>query len=187
MSDNKPIYILNPDGSINFYNIAFWTGLTRMDWSNNPENEQYIAEYGDQLVRPFPKADIEILKTNHGLNMPGEFVEYISKLSREFIIGDFPIKLKYEDLEELAKNHKYKLQIDETNGVQFNIDLVDKEKIEKVMVQIGLLKTGERDWIYLGEGKFKGSIWRSKESEWKVIFSSFRDYILSPFFANLSK
>jgi hypothetical protein len=181
MENKQNVYILNPDGSINFYNIAFYTALTRQDWTNNPDNQQHIEQYSDKLIRPFHKSDVEILKTKYNFNIPYEFNEYICKISREFIIGDFPIGLKYEVLEEAAKNSKYRLVIDDTNGVLFNMDSHDREKIEKVMLQIGLLKTGERDYIYLGDGKYKGSIWRSSDSDWKMIYNSFRDYILSPF------
>lgn len=181
MENKQNIYILNPDGSINFYNIAFYTALTRQDWSNNPDNQDFIKDYGDKLIRPFHKADIEILKTKYGLNIPNDFYEYICKVSREFIIGDFPINIKYDILEEAAKSHKYRLNFDDNNGVRFNINNVDKDQVEKVMIQIGLLKNGDKIYIFLGDGKYSGSIWRNNGNEWDLIYSSFREYILSPF------
>lgn len=173
MEKEQQFYILRPDGTINFLNLAFYTALHRQDWQNNPENKEKIIGYEEKLPRPFKMADIEVLEVKFNVKLPMEFKEYIGKISREIFMFDYPVSINYEELEEAIRlNSEIRVKSD---------SFLTGEVNEKGFILIGKLENGERDYINLGGGRYFGSIWRRLEDSWSLYNVSFREYILKPF------
>jgi len=173
MEKEQQFYILKPDGTINFLNLAFYTALQRQDWTNNPENKDKIIGYDEKLPRPFKFSDIEALEIKYKVKLPMEFKEFIGKISREIFMGDFPISINYDKLEKALEIH---------NDIKItNENYLDEEVNSESFIQIGKYQSGENDYIYLGSGKYYGSIWRRNINQWNLLNISFREYILKPF------
>jgi len=162
MEKEQQFYILRPDGTINFLNLAFYTALHHQDWFNNPQNQEKIKNYEKVFSRPFKLADIEVLEIKHKVKLPFEFKEYITKISKEIFLGDYPVIIKYEDIENALESKLF--DINETN-----------------MIKIGEYENNEGDYIFLGKNKNFGSIWRKQHNEWNLTYASFSEYILRPF------
>lgn len=177
MENEQQFYILRPDGTINYLNLAFYTALHRQDWQNNPENKEKIEGYDKILPRPFKLGDIEALEVKYKVIFPIELKEYIGKISREIFLRDYPVSLNYDRIEEALKNKENRLD-SETN---FIMDENRRELVEKTMIQVGLYENGEKEYIYLGGGKYLGSIWKESGNSWELVFKTFREYILIPF------
>lgn len=177
MENEQQFYILRPDGSINFLNLAFYTALHRQDWQNNPENTKKIDGYDKILPRPYKLGDIEALEVKYKVIFPIELKEYIGKISREIFLRDYPVILIYDRIEEALQYRGKKLE-DEIN---FEIKESNKELIEKCMIQVGLYENGDKEYLYLGGGKNFGSIWKESGNNWELLFKTFREYILIPF------
>lgn len=172
MEKEQQFYILKPDGSINFLNLAFYTALHRQDWINNPENKEKIEGYSNQLPRPFKFSDIEALEIKYKVKFPMEFKEYIGKISREVFMFDFPVSIDYDKLEKaISLNSEVKIVGEEFLKGEINMES---------LVEIGKFE-GKSDWIYLGGGKYYGSVWRCEEDKFQLLNISFREYILKPF------
>jgi hypothetical protein len=177
MENEQQFYILKPDGSINFLNLAFYTALQRQDWINNPENSEKIENYEKVLQRPYKYSDIEALEVKYKVNFSIEFKEYFGKITREVFLRDYPVLIKYESIEEALQYREKKLE----SELQFRREEIDNELIEKCMIQIGLYENGDKEYIYLGGGKYFGSIWKSSGDNWELVYKTFREYVLIPF------
>jgi hypothetical protein len=143
-------------------------------WFDNQQNweEKYLKD-------AFSEEEITKCLNEKNIKIPTTLFNYLTKVSREFVFEEYPVLIELNEL-PTKENIEKAVMKENIDGCDFKDFGISYNNFYKAAIRIGNLGCGKETYIFLGEGKYFGTIWYDDpQGEMGLLFKTIDLYIKS--------